>query len=144
MCSKKQLKRFKNLIISFVKRKTSPSSREKQFARTKNPSLKEIKEAYKSHIPRPDVSGKKNGNYKHGMGEDYKRIRVKGKKIKISHIVWMLKNKQNYIPEGFIIHHINGNKRDDRLENLKLENEGKHMRENLKQWKEQRIKKNKK
>ena len=114
--------------------------REKQFMRTKNPPLKDIQEAYKNHKPNPKILGKNNGNYKHGMGEDYKRIRVKGKKIKISHIVWMLANKQNYIPDGFVIHHINENKEDNRIENLKLENEGKHLRENLKQYQEQRNK----
>ena len=108
--------------------------REKQFMRTNNPSLKEIKEAYDNYIPRPKIMGKNNGNYKHGRGEDYKRIRVKGKKIKISHIVWMLANKQNYIPDGFVIHHINGNKDDNKIGNLMLEDEGKHMRVNLKQY----------
>lgn len=131
---------FKRLIsyIRSLFSKRKRFDREKQFRRTKNPPLKDIEEAYKNHIPRPKVSGKKNGNYKHGMGEDYKRIRVKGKKIKVSHIVWMLANNQNYIPEEVVVHHINGNKRDDRIQNLELENEGKHMRENLKQWKEQR------
>ena len=122
-----------NYIKSFFN-KEKEFDREKQFMRTKNPSSKDIQEAYKNYKPNPKITGKNNGNYKHGMGEDYKRIRVKGKKIKISHIIWMLANKQNYIPEGFVIHHINGDKEDNNIQNLTLEDERKHMRINLKQY----------
>lgn len=66
------------------------------------------------------LKGKKNPNYKHGKGEEYVRIRVNGIKVKRSHIVWMLYNNRDHIPLNFDIHHEDENKRNDKIENLKL------------------------
>ena len=54
----------------------------------------------------------------------YKRIKRKGVCIDEHRIVWIKANGP--IPKGMIIHHINGNPRDNRLENLELTNRSKH------------------
>ena len=40
------------------------------------------------------------------------------------------------VPEGFFIHHINGDKQDNRIENLQLMTQSEHMKLESKQWKE--------
>ena len=49
-------------------------------------------------------------------------IRINGKPIQESHYIWLTQNNLglNVIPKGCCIHHINGNKKDNRIENLML------------------------
>ena len=47
-----------------------------------------------------------------------------GTRIAEHHLVWKLANGS--IPEGYCIHHKNGNKQDNRLENLELMTHGGH------------------
>ena len=54
----------------------------------------------------------------------YNRIIRNGKNLQYSRYVWEQTNGP--IPTGQMIHHKNGNKKDDRLENLKLMNYKKH------------------
>ena len=51
-------------------------------------------------------------------GQRYKRISINNKNLMVHRYVW----EQNFgkIPEGGVIHHINGNKFDNRIENLML------------------------
>jgi hypothetical protein len=67
------------------------------------------------------ISGEGNPLFKDGESSKYVRIRVKGIKVPRSHIVYMLGAGLNKIPRGYLIHHKNENKRDDRFCNLKLE-----------------------
>lgn len=53
--------------------------------------------------------------YTTGNGR-YKRKIVNGKNRQLHRLIWETYNGP--IPEGYIIHHINGNKKDNRLENL--------------------------
>ena len=46
----------------------------------------------------------------------YKVVQKKNKRIGVHRLVWEL--YKGKIPEGYIIHHINGNKLDNRIENL--------------------------
>ncbi len=58
-------------------------------------------------------------NYKNQAerGENYVYVRdKKGYKVRRSRFIWEQHNGK--IPEGFMIHHINGIKDDDRIENL--------------------------
>lgn len=50
-----------------------------------------------------------------GMGR-YKVVQRKGKRISVHRLVWEL--EKGPIPEGYIIHHINGDRFDNRIENL--------------------------
>lgn len=53
--------------------------------------------------------------YTTGNGR-YKRKIVNGKNRQLHRLIWEIYNGP--IPEGYIIHHINGDKNDNRLENL--------------------------
>ena len=48
----------------------------------------------------------------------YKQKSVNGKYVQEHQLVWERANGK--VPEGYLVHHINGNKRDNRLENLQL------------------------
>ena len=48
----------------------------------------------------------------------YKRVSVKGKTYYEHRLIWAEANGP--IPDGYVIHHINGNKKDNRLANLAL------------------------
>ena len=97
-----------------------------RFISNRRFKLNDLQKALDGYKPRKDINGCNNPQFKHGFGEQYVRIRVNGLKVKRSHIVWMLHNKVNKIPNDKIIHHINGNKRDDRIENLELVNHIEH------------------
>lgn len=57
------------------------------------------------------------GQFVHTTGAGrYKRIMVDGRNLQMHRYVWEQHNGP--IPAGYIIHHINGNKKDNRLENL--------------------------
>ena len=71
------------------------------------------------HKPHKNKSGKYNPMYKDGNGEQYVRIRVNGMKVKRSHIVWMLYNKKDHIPNDKILHHIDEDKTNNDPRNLK-------------------------
>lgn len=57
---------------------------------------------------------------------EYNVIKFKGKWIKEHRYVWEQANGK--IPTGHIIHHINGKKRDNRIENLQMMHQGDHLR----------------
>lgn len=52
------------------------------------------------------------------MAYCYKKISIGGKKIDEHRYVWI--THRGEIPQGAIIHHINGDKRDNRIDNLEL------------------------
>lgn len=70
---------------------------------------------------------KVNREWKNESSEDhYKSIIDKNGYKKMEHIlIW--ENANGKIPKGMIIHHINGNKKDNRLQNLRLVNFNEHM-----------------
>ena len=94
-------------------------------------SIEELKQALENYKPKPSVEGCKNALYVGGTGEKYKRIWIKGQKIKMSHIVWRI-NHQEKIPIGYNIHHKDENKRNDMIDNLELVKADEHGKGNLK------------
>jgi len=56
----------------------------------------------------------------------YKWFMVDGKKILEHHLVYCASKNLDIIPKGFVIHHINGIKNDNRIENLMLMDRGEH------------------
>jgi len=57
---------------------------------------------------------------------DYKKIEIDGEKVFEHRYVWEKVNGK--IPEEKEIHHINGNKKDNRIENLMCLSKSKHMK----------------
>ncbi len=59
-------------------------------------------------------------NKGHGLGKNYKAIskRINGKKVLISHLVWLENNPNDKIKHNEVIHHVDGNPRNNRIENL--------------------------
>ena len=59
-----------------------------------------------------------------GKHTRYKNVQHKGVGMANSRKVWI--KRFGDIPDGFVVHHINGNKRDDRIENLKCMSYAEH------------------
>ena len=62
---------------------------------------------------------------KNGKGtidkKGYKWITINGKQVRESHYIWCSDPYNlSFIPEGFVIHHLNGNKLNNQAENLIL------------------------
>jgi hypothetical protein len=73
--------------------------------------------------------GKKSPRWGGGKITDelgYTKVRV-GKKYVREHTLCALK-LISHIPKGYVIHHINGIKNDNRIENLQLISRGEHMK----------------
>ena len=56
----------------------------------------------------------------------YKMLKKLGKHIFFHHDVWLRESEWRFIPEGFVVHHINQNKLDNRIENLACIPRGDH------------------
>lgn len=104
-----------------------------QFERIKERYLREelIETLINSSVMK-DPQRPKAKNYKNGQGEKYVRILLRGRRIKRSHIVWMIGHNKLKVPVGKDVHHRNENKKDDRLWNLELADSRKHGNGNLK------------
>lgn len=94
-------------------------------------SIEELEVVLNNYKPRSKVGGSNNGMFKTGEGEKYTRLRIKGEKVRLSHIVWRVNTKQ-LIPVGYNIHHKDENKRNNDISNLELEHAVKHGKFNLK------------
>ena len=58
--------------------------------------------------------------------DGYRRVRVSGVEVLEHHLVWVIANGP--IPPGNHVHHVNGDRQDNRLENLRVMDKPKHMR----------------
>jgi len=103
-----------------------------QFISERNFSREELINALVNYKEKSSISGNKNPIYVNGKNGEYIRIRVNGIKVMRSNIVYMIYHNLSRIPLGFCIHHRNGNKKDDRVENLELIDQIKHGTMNLK------------
>jgi len=63
---------------------------------------------------------------------NYKRIKINGKNLKLHRYVW----EQFYglIPEGYVIHHIDNNKHNNKIENLQIMTHSEHSSLHNKDW----------
>lgn len=73
----------------------------------------------------------RNGPYEMVVApENYPGFRYRNRYIYEHHLVWWIHTK-TLVSDGHVIHHINGVKRDNRIENLELQHRGEHTREHL-------------
>jgi len=52
------------------------------------------------------------------MKEPYNRVTVNGKRVRAARVVWDTYHPDNLVKKGEVIHHKDGNKRNDNIENL--------------------------
>lgn len=76
--------------------------------------------------------GKESNNYKGGKpwfskSTEYYRIQIRGKRMPYHVYIWLKKNKMDKIPEGYCVHHIDFNKKNNNISNLMLIKWGKHI-----------------
>lgn len=75
----------------------------------------------------------KNGPYELVLApSDYPGFRYRGRYCYEHHLVWW-QNTGNLVPEDFLIHHKNHQKRDNRFENLELQSRADHTREHTRE-----------
>lgn len=70
---------------------------------------------------RPEMMGLNNPNYKNGLSKKpYKEIQINGKRKKIHILIALKKYELENLPEGYVVHHLNGQKFDNSPDNLIL------------------------
>ena len=52
------------------------------------------------------------------INNGYRFIKIKGNYIREHHYIWKIDSDWGFIPSGFVVHHINENRLDNRIENL--------------------------
>lgn len=71
--------------------------------------------------------GQKAWNFQHGTKKKRKFVNVNKKSILNSHFIWCSQPENlNYVPKGFVIHHLNNNSVDDNPNNLIMLPDGFH------------------
>lgn len=63
---------------------------------------------------------------------EYERIRFNGKMMPLHKVIWIKAN--GAVPSGYIVHHKNGNKLDNRLENLEILTAQQHAEHHNQKW----------
>ena len=112
--------RTKEHLNKLKGRKPSIEQRKKQSEALKGRHVSPKSEFKKGKEHR----GWKGGRTKHNLG--YINININGKIILEHHLVWLRANQLYRIPSGCVIHHCDGNKSNNSIDNLQLMTRGFH------------------
>jgi hypothetical protein len=125
---KKYSEMHKENIRNSLKGKSRDTSHLKEFQFKKGQHSSPDTEFKKGNHPKTEFQ-KGQENYRKGTGNpDYKPkfVKINGKVILLSHLIWCRENQIHRVPDGCVIHHRDLNPQNNNPENLILMDDATH------------------